>query len=158
MHSNSDGMHANGLVIVRQVYDALQTHPEFLDRVNRGQTSGPAKVTTQLMADLFGVNEVLVANAVYNSAAEGATVSNSFIVGKQALLYYRTDNPTIEEATAGYTFNWTGMVGGGNSNIGTRIRQYRSNETLSDVMECDMAFAQKAVAPTMGGYAATVVA
>ena len=54
------------------------------------QTPGaPARATRQIMAEILELDEVLVMDAVYNSAAEGATESNSFVAGKHAALFYR---------------------------------------------------------------------
>jgi hypothetical protein len=158
MQTNSDGFRPKGLLLGRQVWDQLRNHPEILDRINRGQTTGPAQVTRQSVAALMELDEILVGDAVVNTALENATISNSFVIGKVALLYYVTDNPTIEEPSAGYTFTWEGMLGGGASALGTRIRRYRDEKILSDVMEIDAAFDMKAVCPEMGGFMTSVVA
>lgn len=158
MEINSDGFRPNIGVMGRPVWDQLKNHPEILDRINRGQTTGAAKVTLETVAALFELDAIYVAGAVWNSAIENATIVNSYVVGKTFLLAYVTDNPTIEEPSAGYTFGWQGMMGGGGSAFGTRIRKYRDEKILSDVMEIDAGFDMKAVCPEVGGFATAVVA
>lgn len=158
MQTQSDGFRPNIAVMGRQVWDALKNHPEILDRRNRGQTEGSAKATLEDVAALFELEEIMVCDAVYNSAIEGATISNSFIIGKSMLLAYRTNTPAINVPSAGYTFAWTGMVGGGASRLGTRIRRYRDERVLSWRVECDAAFDMKAVCPDCGIFFTTLVA
>lgn len=158
MQTASDGFRPKGLLIGRQVWDALRNHPEILDRLNRGQTVGPAQVRKDDVASLMELDEITVGDAVYNSAAEGVAISNAFIIGKVGLLYYTTDSPQIEMPSAGYTFAWTGMTGGDANRFGNRFRQYRNEPLLSDVMECDLGFGMEIICPEMGVFFNSLVA
>ena len=49
---------------------------------------------------------MIVGQASYNTAAEKATASNSWVHGKNALLYYVPSSPSIDEPSAMYSFRW----------------------------------------------------
>lgn len=154
------GFEPNVLVLGRQVYDKLADHPEFIDRVKYGQTGSsantPAKANLEIMAQLFEVDEVLVMNAIYNTAAQGATDSNSFVGGKSALLVYRTKTPGLLVPTGGYTFSWTGYLGA--SANGTRMKKFRMEQLGSDRAEIEMAFDLKLVGADLGAFFTTIIA
>jgi len=81
----------------------MRNHPDILDRVKYTQTG---VVTESLIAGVVGVDEVLVASAVRNTAGEGLTESDSFIVGDDALLIH-TAQGGPKTPTAGRTFTWS---------------------------------------------------
>lgn len=95
----------NVAVIGGEVWDHMQTNAAIQDRIKYTGQPG-AKVTTQMLASLFQVEEVLVAGAIYNSAAENATASMTQIFGKSILMAYRTRTPSPRIPSAGYTFVW----------------------------------------------------
>ena len=81
---NSGGFVPNIGVFSRPVFDKLVDHPDFIDRTKYGQTApNPAMATRRIIAEILELEEVLVMDAVYNTAAEGATESNSFIGGHE---------------------------------------------------------------------------
>jgi hypothetical protein len=99
------------MVIGPYVYKALRNHADVLDRIK--YTQGPAIPTPNLLAQLFDVDKVLIAQAVKNTAAKGATESTDFIYGKHALLAYAAPSPGLKQPTAGYIMAWTGLEGAG---------------------------------------------
>lgn len=107
------GMRPNVLSLGYQVWKALKQHPDIIARIGTGSASNfdPRMVTTQLVAALFGLEEIKVGEVVYNTAAAGASASMSFAAGKNALLTYRTPNPDIMTPSAGYRFAWQGLTG-----------------------------------------------
>lgn len=153
----STGFEPNKLVLGRAVYDALIDHPDVIDRLKYGQTPGnPAIANRQALAKLFEVDEIMVMNAVENTAKEGATNVHAFIGGKKALLCYSTPSPGLMTPTAGYTFSWTGHLGAGNE--GNRIRSFRLEQIKADRVEIEMAFDQKLVSADLGFFWDTIVA
>jgi hypothetical protein len=52
---------------------------------------------------LFGVEQVLVGDAVYNTADEGQTAVMGYVWGKHALLAYVPGRPGIKQMALGYT-------------------------------------------------------
>jgi len=149
------GFRPNKLVIGREVYDALLDHPDIVGRLDRGQTTGAAIVMKQNLAALFELEEVLVMDAVENSAVEGATDSFAFIGGKSALLIYAAPAPGLYTPSAGYTFSWTGLMGAGA--LGMRMKRIRMEEREADRLEIQMSFDQKLVAADLGQFFITVV-
>jgi hypothetical protein len=144
------GFRPNKMVIGRNVYDALLDHPDIVGRIDRGQTAGTAIVMRQNLAALFEMDEILVMDAIENSANEGATNVHAFIGGKHALLAYAAPNPGIMVPSAGYTFSWTGFLGAGA--LGTRIKRMRMEQLEADRIEIEMAFSQKKVAADLGSF------
>jgi hypothetical protein len=149
------GYFPNKLVLGREVYDALVDHPDIVGRLDRGQSTGPAIVLRQNLAALFELDEVLVMDAVYNSATEGADDSIDFIGGKSALLVYAAPSPGLYVPSAGYTFSWTGLLGAGA--LGMRMKRMRIETREADRLEIQMAFDQKLVAADLGQFFITAV-
>jgi hypothetical protein len=155
--AQSTGFEPNKLVLGRAVFDALLDHPDIIDRIKYGQTQGgPAMAGQDTLAKLFNVDEVVVMNAVENTAAEGAAASHVFIGGKHALLTYSTSAPGLMTPTAGYTFSWTGLLGAGAE--GNRIRSFRMEQLNADRVEIDMSFDMKLVSADLGSFWNGVVA
>ena len=153
----STGFRPNKLVLGRAVFDALLDHPDIIDRVKYGQTAGaPAQANLQVLAQLFEIDEILVMDAIENTAKEGQSASHSYIGGKKALLCYSTSSPGLMTPTAGYTFSWTGLMGAGAE--GNRIRSFRMEQIKSDRVEIEMAFATKLVSADLGFFFDTIVA
>lgn len=149
------GFRPNKLVLGREVYDALLDHPDIVGRLDRGQTTGPAIAKRESLAALFEVDEVLVMDAVFNSAAEGAADSIDFIGGKSALLVYAAPAPGLYQPSGGYTFSWTGLLGSGA--LGMRMKRIRDEKRESDMLEIQMAFDQKLVSADLGQFFITAV-
>jgi hypothetical protein len=155
--AQSTGFEPNKLVLGRAVYDALLDHPDVIDRIKYGQTAGaPAMAGQDTLARLLGVDEVVVMNAIENTATEGAASSHAFIGGKKALLCYAATAPGLMTPTAGYTFSWTGLLGSGAE--GNRIRSFRMEHIKSDRVEIEMAFDQKLVSADLGFFWDSIVA
>jgi len=153
----STGYEPNKLVLGRAVYDTLLDHPSIIDRIKYGQTApGAAMTSAQILAQLLGVDEVLVMNSIENTAKEGQTAAHSFIGGKKALLVHSATAPGLMTPSAGYTFSWTGLLGAGNE--GNRIRQFRMEHLGIDRVEIDMCFDMKMVASDLGYFWNSIVA
>ena len=133
----------------------VSDHPDIVGRLDRGQTSGPAIVLRDALAALFELSEILVMDAIENTANEGATNVHAFIGGKHALLLYTPATPGLMTPSAGYTFTWTGLLGGGA--LGTRISRMRVELRKADRVEIEMAFDQKQVAADLGYFFLTAV-
>lgn len=113
MHE-STGRTPNRLALGANVFNALKLHPGILERVKYGgSTANPASVTENVLAQLFGVEKLVVLKSIYNKAAQGEDADMSFIGDPNALLLaYATSAPSPEEPSAGYIFTWD-MLGNG---------------------------------------------
>lgn len=154
---NSGGFVPNIGVFSRPVFDKLVDHPDFVDRVKYGQTApNPAMATRRIMAEILELEEVLVVDAVYNTAAEGATEATTFIGGLSAALFYRPRNPGLMTPSAGYTFNWTGLIGS-TDGAGVRIKTFRMEHLASDRVEIDAAFDMRVISKDCGFFFNNVI-
>jgi hypothetical protein len=140
------GFRPNVLVLGVDAYSALKNSADVVDRIRYTQTG---VVTEDILAGLLGVEKVLVARGVYNSANEGATDSfGRIFTGDTALLLYRPSSPSLMTPSAGYTFAWTGYQGAGPD--GQRVSRFRMDHLRSDRIEMEMAYDQKVVSATLG--------
>jgi hypothetical protein len=152
----STGFRPNTLVLGQAVYDALVDHPDLIDRVKYGQTSGgPAMVNRNVLAQLFEVDRVLVAEAIQNTANEAQTASHSFILGKKALLCYVPPSPGLMTPASGYTFTWNQYE---QAALGTSISRFRMEHLRSDRVEINMAYGYELVATELGYFFTSIVA
>jgi hypothetical protein len=150
------GFKPNTIVMGPRVWGILKNHPDLVDRLNRGQTGGPAKVLLQNLAELFEVERIIVPTAIYNAAVEGAANDFDFLFGKSLLMLYVAPSPGRYTASAGYTFTWRGFSG--SSTAGTRVKRFEMPATSSRRVEIESSYNQKVIAPELGTFLSTVVA
>lgn len=144
----------NTLVMGAEVWqNGLADHPDLLDRVKYTQKG---VVGPDLLASLLGIDRVLIAWNVKNTAAEGATASYSFNWGKNMLLCYSPPAPGLNTPAAGYVFAWKGFMGANAE--GMRIRKFRMEHLASDRVEGEFAYDLKTVSADMGTFFSGAVA
>jgi len=157
----STGYTPNVLTLGKPVFDALEDHPDIVDRIKYSgmtdRSGSPARVNERTLAQLFGLDEILVMRAIENTAKEGQTNVGSFIAGKNALLSYRPANPTRMTPSAGYTFTWTGYVEGMNA-LGFATSRFDLEWLKSTRVEGECAYDQKLVSADMGYFFSGIVA
>jgi hypothetical protein len=96
-------MPVNTLVMGKQAWDKLKYHPALLERVKYSQRG---QMTTDLVASLFEIDNLIVAAAGYNTTKEGQTDSMSYIWGKDMLLAYIAPRIAPKMLTLGLTYRW----------------------------------------------------
>lgn len=134
------GRKPNVLVLGRDVYTALRDSEDVLDRV---KFSERGIVTTDLLASLFDVDEVMVASSIVNSANEGATASFSYIFDPDdALLVYRPPNPGLMTPAGGYMFEFENL----------RTLRYRMDQNHSERIEAVSTFDFKVTGADLGVF------
>lgn len=97
------GLRANTVVMGPKVYDAVKFHPTVIDRI---KYTGRDVATPDLLASLWGVDRVLVAEAVY----EDASAAIQDVWGKFVVIAY-TNTATLQDAgipSYGYTYRLRG--------------------------------------------------
>lgn len=139
------GYRPNTLVMGGEVWDKLKDHPDILERIKYTQKG---IITQDLVAQVFGIDKIVVMDGVYNSAAEGATVTMAQILGKYALLCYSAPAPSMLAPSAGYIFAWSGY--GGRNAYGTTIKSIRNDLTECDRIEGTLAYDMKVIATDLG--------
>lgn len=137
----STGRTPNRLALGANVFNALKEHPAILERVKYGgSTANPASVTEKVLAELFGVEKLVVLQSIQNKAAYGEAGNMGFIGDPDAfLLAYATNSPAVDEPSAGYIFTWD-MLGNGQM---LPILNYDGepgthSEYVEGLMACDM--------------------
>lgn len=108
------GRDLNRLGMGINVFNALKEHPAILERVKYGGTTpNPAKVTEKVLAELFGVEQLVVLKSIHNNAKLGEKANMQFIGDPNALLLtHAPSTPSVDEPSAGYIFTWD-MLGNG---------------------------------------------
>lgn len=139
------GFLPNTLVLTPDVFFALRNNASVLDRIKYTQRG---IVSEDLLAALFGVEKLLVASAVQNTAQEGKTGVFSFLVSNIALLVYANPAPSILQPSGGYIFSWQGLFGAGAQ--GNRIMSFRMEHLKADRIEGEMAFDMHLVGSDLG--------
>ena len=141
------GYMPNTLVLGAQAYSTLINSDDVVDRIKYTQRGvlGP-----DLLGAVLGVPRVFVCHAGENTANEGASASNSFIMSTDdALLCYAATAPSLMSASAGYTFVWSGYTG---AQDGMRISRFRMDHLRSDRIEGELAYDQKLISLDLGAY------
>lgn len=147
LRTNLGGLKPNVLVMGQAVWDVLIDHDDMLSRIASTQTQ---IVTEELVAQLFGLEKVVVLGDAYNSAAQGATTTMANIVGKHALLAYVASSPSINTPSAGYIASWSEFDGVADAGaVGVSVR--RDDSTRSDIYEASSYF-DLIVSATDAGY------
>jgi hypothetical protein len=147
------GYMPNTLVMGYDVFVKLQHHPDIVDRY---KYTSSTVVTEDMLARLFGVDRILVSQAVYASSVEGETAAYAFTHGKHALLCYVAPNPNLMVASAGYTFLWRGISGAVGQPIA--VRKFRMEPLKSDRVEGEAAWDNKIIGADLGVFFNTAVA
>jgi len=141
------GYEPNVLVLGKAVYNVVKNHSTVIDRIKYTQRG---IVTADILAALFGVDEVVIPGGVTNSAAKGATDSIGRIFGKHALLAYRPATPALMRPSAGYCFSWAGLYGAGSD--GLRTKRFRMEHLNSVRIENEFAWDLKVVATDCAAF------
>jgi len=142
----------NTLVMGKQVWVKLKWHPDIIDTIKYTQR---AEVSTELFASLTEFQRVLIGRGIYTTTAEGtaeASVTYSRIWGKNALLVYVSNSPSLLDPSAGYTFTWQRVP----SSV-QYIRRMRDDEREVDIIEANSYFDQKKTAAGAGIFLSAAV-
>lgn len=155
------GRKANTLVLGAHVINALKNHPDILDRIKYTQKG---VVTEDLIASLLGVDKILVSYATKTDTERGldaldqdGDASYEFVSdSKSALLVHTPSSPGLMTPAAGYTFTWSGYLGGNAQ--GTRVKRFRMEHIASDRIEGEATYDMKVVGSDLGLFMSQVVA
>ncbi len=141
----------NKMCLGAHVMAALKTNQSILDRIKyQGSEANPAHVTANVLAQLFGLDEIVVSEAVVNKADMGQEDDMQFVCSpNDVLLVYTTNAPSLEEPSAGYTFAWD-MLGSGNY---TPVLVYEGEKgTHTEIAEGLIATDHKVTCPDLGVF------
>lgn len=133
---NNTGMTPNFGILPRAGFVSCKNHVSVLDRVK--YTS--SEVSEKMIAALFGIPEMYVPTAVYDSGAEGATSVVSALWGSIAFVGWKPNAPGKKVPSCGYTF----------MNSAPRVRTWFDDELNSNVVEVEVKYVPKVVASLTG--------
>lgn len=129
------GVRPNKLVLGPLTWRRLKHHPDFIDRIKGGATSGsPALMTKAQLASMLEIDEVLVGRGIFRSSIEATgndTPTLTRMYGAHALLLHTPPAASRFNPAAGMNFFWQPMTGGGMQ----FIRRYREDKRRKDVIE-----------------------
>ena len=150
------GMECNILTLGRRVFSKLMHHPDFVARIDRGQTNGVAKVNREAMASLFRCRRG-PRDRGHPEYRGGGPDCNALLHRRQArAALVPSQNPGLMVPTAGYNFTWTGFLGA--TNNGMRIRRKRDDLSDTDLFELDMHYDNKLVSADLGYFFDGIIA
>lgn len=155
------GFAPNIMILGAEVMKSLKQHPDIIDRIKYTQRG---IVTEDLIATLFGVEQLYTSYATVSTGpqipdarTQDAAASYDFITNaKSALLLYAPSTPSLMTPSAGYTFTWSGYLGGNSQGI--RVKRFRMENIASDRIEAECTYDMKVVCPDLGVYLSDVVA
>jgi hypothetical protein len=149
------GRRANVLVLGAEVWTQLAQNASLLDQF---KYSGVQMLDEAMLARAFGVERVVIADAIKTTNQPGQTKATSFNLGKVAALLSVESNPSMESASAAYIFNWTGLNNSGFSAGGPVIRQIDAPLIDATRFEIQIAYDIKKTSALLGVYFASAVA
>ena len=131
---DGSGLWANALIVNKKVFRNLRNCEQVIERINSagaGNASKPSDITTQMLAQCFDLDFVIVAGNSKNSAAEGATATPAQIwSGEYAMVCKIATGADMREPCIGRTFHWSED----GSSIGGTVETYRDEIIRGNVV------------------------
>lgn len=138
---NNAGLPVNYMILPRTGFVAVKNHQSVVDRVKYTQGPTSQDVTKGMLAGLFGVQNLYVPTASYDTAAKGVASSISNIWPNHAFLGYKPDRPGPKQPSAGYIFR---------KNV-PMVRRWFDDERNCEAIEVRMKYQARVVA-SLSGY------
>lgn len=137
----------------KQVWVQLKWHPDFIDTIKYTQRG---QISLELAASLLELDKMLVGRAIQTVSPEGtaeSSVAYTRIWGKNALMLYVPERPSLLNPAAGYTFVWNRIA-----NAVQFMKRMRDEEREVDIIEGNSYFDQKVTVPNAGLFMSAAVA
>jgi len=106
--------------------------------------------SVQILAAYFGVAEILVAEQVINSAAEGQAITPADIWEDDVLLALVDPSQDLMRPTFGRTFWWSQFAAGTQDDVPLLVESYRDDSVASDIHRTRHFVDEKLVFPEAG--------
>ena len=131
------GRRPNTLILPSAVYAKVRLNPTVTDRI---KYTSLGITTPALLAQLWDIANVVVADAVQNTAALGQAAAIGDVWGKNVVLAFVNPQPAMRSLSFGYTFS-----------VGTeRARRWREEAESSDYFEASQIRSTNVVANVCG--------
>ncbi len=129
----------NTLVLPYDVFVKLRTHPAILSNLQYTHSGVP---TTDILAQIFDVERVLVPRAVQNTARPGQSASMAYVWGKHAFLAYIPPRAGLKTLAFALTFSWNNAPG---SIHGRSVETWRDDTRKGAMIRVQRYYDQKIV-------------
>jgi hypothetical protein len=142
------GIRANTISIPYLVWKKLKHHPDIVDRIKYSQRG---LVSVELLGEIFEIERILIAEAIYTASNEGVAAgaeTYQYVWGKNVWVGYVAPNPGLQQPTAMYQFS-SGARG---------VRRWREEPEHQDVVEAFELVDEKIVSRILGYVIANAVA
>lgn len=120
---STTAQHPNVAVFGYQTWEAFIHHPDVVDRIKYVGMTDPAAVK-RAVAQLLQVEEILIGDAVKNTANQGQSDALSYVWGKHFWLLHRAARPGLMMPSFGYTIK----------DVDREVDMYREEPARSDVV------------------------
>ena len=151
------GRMPNKMAIPLEVFIALKKNSQIQSQIVYSPTSRAEVsplVTADMLASLFGLEEVLVGEMSHTESVPGtATMSYDFAYGKNALLIYTPPRPGMLVPTAAYTFEWTDYA-----KFNPTITKWWEQKNKATRVEGETTWDQKILGADLGVFLADCIA
>lgn len=129
------GLWPNSLIVNKQVFRNLRMCDEVTDKIastGAGTSIEPGKITAAMLATVFDLEQVVVADAARDSANEGQAVTVAATWSDEYAMVAKLNGPGdgIEAPGLGRTLHW----GEDGSTIGGTVERYYSDESRSEIV------------------------
>jgi hypothetical protein len=148
---NGSGLWPNTLTINKLVFNHLRQCAQIKDAITSGGAGNAAKlsdITAAMLAQVFDVEEILVAGSPKNTANEGATAPTIAPIWSStyAMLASVARSQDLEEPCIGRTIHW----GEDGSQIGGTVETYRDESIRGNVVRVRHDTDEKVLYPEAG--------
>lgn len=145
----------NVFAISRPVWTAIQGNAYVQGRITGAPNLPSVRVKPAEFAELLELDEVIIGEAVKNTAIQGQTMTGGWVWGEYALLAVRPQTPGPETPALGYHFGWRNALstltnGAGVGNGPELVERYWDQKTKTDVVEVHHFIDAKIVAMAAG--------
>lgn len=153
------GLKANKMVITQDIVDELMSNPQILGRINGGASvSNPALIDMALLAQIFSIEEIVIADAVTNTAAQGAAGTGEYMITDQILLTHTPANAGLDMPASGLIFAWNAIP---NVSWGISMESFTDDALariqVAEVVHGKMAYDMKVVGSNLGTFIQDVI-
>lgn len=144
------GMWPNSLILARTTFRNLRNCDQVIDRIASSGAGSPTKasdITTQMLAQVFDLDNILVAGSSRNSANEGqAAVPVQIWNDDLAMVARLATTNNIKEPCVGRAFHW----GQDGSTIGGTMETYDDPQLRGEVVRCRHDVDEKVISASFG--------
>lgn len=126
------GIKADTMLIGPVTFNSLKLNTGLLAKFSSNPAVLTPEVWKRFIASLLDLQEIIVADGVYNSAAEGQVATMADIWSDDYALVFKKQRGSIASPGLGRTLRWTGSSGSLINGL-DNVEQYREEQTKSDI-------------------------